>query len=103
MFLCVCVIQGQIYVGPISTGFCASTFGAVGNRHEKLCWFSFIFSSHHCETLTIVHNEFAETQEPKKPHSLAFPENLRSSQSLRRNATSSAPPLISGCQNMAQV
>ncbi|RXH78656.1 hypothetical protein DVH24_002174 [Malus domestica] len=31
--------------------FCASTFGAVcGKQHEKLCWFSFIFSSHHHET-----------------------------------------------------
>ncbi|RXH68059.1 hypothetical protein DVH24_028206 [Malus domestica] len=45
-------IHGRIYVVPRLLQFCASTFGAFcGKRHEKLCRFSFIFSSHHRETL----------------------------------------------------
>ncbi|RXH77104.1 hypothetical protein DVH24_019992 [Malus domestica] len=38
-------IHGRIYVVPRPLRFCASTFGVVcGNRYEKLCRFSFIFS-----------------------------------------------------------
>ncbi|RXH80853.1 hypothetical protein DVH24_004767 [Malus domestica] len=86
----VALIYGRIYVVPRPLRFCASTFGTVcGNRYEKLCRFSFIFSSHHRETsphsTVNLHKtsgvleqrksprESAKTQEPKafpKKHSL---------------------------------